>query len=74
MLGPEKYDAIYDRIRYLIGLKSSIAYVCTHNYAKIEIDSYDSLPLKGILTLHNFIIHIKLVFDKDQNHCYYNIF
>ena len=27
LLGPEKYNAIYDRIRYLISLKSSIIYI-----------------------------------------------
>ena len=27
LLGPKKYDLIYDRIRYLIGLKSNIKYV-----------------------------------------------
>ena len=27
LFAPEKYDAIFDRIRYLIGLKSGVAYV-----------------------------------------------
>ena len=27
LFGLEKYDAIYDRIRYLIGLKSGITYI-----------------------------------------------
>ena len=27
LLGPEKYDAIYNRIRYLISLKRSITYI-----------------------------------------------
>ena len=50
--GLEKYNAIYDRIRYLIRLKScSITYVLSHNYAKITIDS-DDLPLEETLTLH----------------------
>ena len=40
-LGPEKYDAIYKRIRYLISPKSSITYVLSHCYAKSEVDSYD---------------------------------
>ena len=26
LLGPEKYDAIYNRIRYLISLKGSMTY------------------------------------------------
>ena len=32
--------------RYLIGIKSGITYVISHNYAKIKIDSYNSFPLK----------------------------
>ena len=40
-LGPEKYDAIYKRIGYLISPKSSITYVLSHYYAKSEVDSYD---------------------------------
>ena len=30
----ERSNAIYDRIRYLIELKSGITYVSSHNYAK----------------------------------------
>ena len=41
----EKYDFIYNRIKYLTGGKSGITYVVSHNYAKIKVDSYDSLPL-----------------------------
>ena len=48
LFGPEKCDAIFDKIRYLIGLKSCITYVDSHNYAKIKIDSDDDLHLKKI--------------------------
>ena len=41
---------------------------------KIKIDLYDSLPLEKKLTLHNVIILIKSVFNKEQNHYYYNKF
>ena len=34
----EKYDAIYNRIRYLIGVKNGIIYVFYHNYASIKVD------------------------------------
>ena len=34
----EKYNVIYVRIRYLIGLKSSITYVFSYNFGKIKID------------------------------------
>ena len=46
LFGSEKYDTIYDKIRYLISLKSGIAYICSHLFVKIEVDSYDSLPMK----------------------------
>ena len=41
---------------------------------KIKVYSYDSLPLEKILTLHNVIILFKSFLNKDQSHCYYNIF
>ena len=37
--GTEKYDLIYNRIRYLIGVKSGIECVFSHNYAEIKVDS-----------------------------------
>ena len=45
----------------------------SQNYAKIEIDSYDSLILEKSLTLHNVIRLIKSVFKRNQNHYYCNI-
>ena len=64
----EKYDLIYNRIRYLIGVKGGITYAISHNYSKIKVDSYDSLPLEKTLAFHNVIIHIKLLWNKDQSH------
>ena len=74
LYGPGKYDAIYNRIRYLKSQNSGITYVISHNYTRIKIDSYDSLPLEKTLTLYNVIMLIKSVFNKGQNHYYYNIF
>ena len=74
MFGTRKYDAFYDRIRYLITLKSSITYIFTHYFAKMKVDSYYSLPIEKALTLHNIIILIKSVLNKDENHYYYKIF
>ena len=71
---PEKYDVIYNRIRYLVSQKSIITYGFSYNYAKIKIDSNDSLPLEKAFTLHNVVILIKSIFNKDQNHYYYTIF
>ena len=61
------YDAIYDRIRYLIKFESSIKYVISYNIGKIKIDSYGDLPLEQTLALHNVITLMKSVFDKDRN-------
>ena len=52
----KKYDAIYNRIRYLIILKGSASYVVLHNYGKIKIDSDDDMLLKNML--------IKCLFQK----------
>ena len=69
----EKYDFISNRMRYLIGVKSGIIYVISHNWAKIKVFSYDSLFLEKRLTLHNVIILIKSLFNKDENN-YYGMF
>ena len=58
LFGSEKYDAIYNRIRYLISQKSGITYVFSHNHASVKIDSYDSLALEKTFTMHNLIILI----------------
>ena len=62
------------KIRYLISQKSGITYVFSHYYTKIKADSYHYLLFEKTLTLHNIIIHIKPALNKDQSHCYYNIF
>ena len=74
LLGSGTYDAICDRIRYLIGGRSGITLVFCHYYAKIKVDLYDSFPKVKTLRLHNVIIHIKSVLNKDQNHYFYNTF
>ena len=69
LFGPEKFDAIYNRIRYHISQKCGITYVFTHNYSKsklIHMILYD--------TFHNVIILVKSVFKKNQNHYGYKIF
>ena len=74
LFGSEKYDFIYNRIRYLIRVKTGITCVISHSYAKLKVDSYDSLPLEKTMTFHNVIIVIKSVFYKDKNYYYYKIF
>ena len=68
LFGPKEYDAIYDRIRYVINLKSGITYICSHYFTKIKVDFYDSLPLEKLLTLHNVITLIKSVLDKEKSY------
>ena len=74
LFGSEKNYAIYDKIRYLISLKSCFIYIFSHCFEKFKIDSYDSLPVEKILTLHNVIMLIKSVLNKDKNHYYYKVF
>ena len=74
LFGTKRFDAIYDRINYFISLKSSVTYIFSYYFAKIEVDYYDSLPTEKTLTLHNVIIVIKSVLNKDKNHSYYKIF
>ena len=59
LFGSEKYDGIYYRIRCFISLKTGITYIFSQ--------CYDSLPIKKMLTLHNVMIHIKSVVNKDKN-------
>ena len=66
LFGSEKCGAIYDEIRYFRGQYHGITCVLFDNYARIKIDSYESFPLDKTLTLHNVIIFIKSVFNKDQ--------
>ena len=55
LFGSEKCDCIYSKIRYLISLKIGITYIISHNYAKIKVVLYDSLPLEKTMTFHDFI-------------------
>ena len=56
LFGIEKYDFVYNRIRYLIGANGDTMYTISHNHGKIKAESYDSLPLKTSMTFHNYVI------------------
>ena len=44
----------------------------SHNYVKIKVNLYDSLPLEKALTYDNVIILIQSVLNKDKNnYCYF---
>ena len=68
------YDEIYNRVRYLKSGKSGIKNSVNHDFARIRIDSYNSLSIEKILTFHNDTILIKSVVNKNKNRYYYNIF
>ena len=61
-------------MRYPISVKSDITYLVSHNFAKIKVDSYDSLPVERTMTFDNVLIFIKSLFNDDKNNCYYNTF
>ena len=44
------FDKICNSIKYLISKENSIADSINHNFARIRIDSYNSLPIAKILT------------------------
>ena len=56
----EKHERIFDKIRYLVMLKSNISDVLSHKHMKTKIDSDDDLPLQKAL---NIVIHIKSVLN-----------
>ena len=52
------FDKIYDRIKYLVSEKGGIANSINHNFWKISIDSYNSLPIEKIFTFEKVVILI----------------
>ena len=54
--------------------KSGITDSVNNNFARIRIDSYDSLPTEKALTFHNVIILIQSVINEYTNHYFYNMF
>ena len=42
------------------------SHIFSHYFAKIKVGSYDSLAMEKLVTLHNAIIHIKSVVNKDK--------
>ena len=68
------YNAIFGRINYLISQKSGMTDSVSHNFVRIRVDSYNSLPIEKALTFHNIIILIKLVVNENKSYYHYNIF
>ena len=69
----EKYDLIYNRIKYLIGVKSGIICYFSKLY-KDQSRFKRFFTSRKRTTFHNFIIFIKLGFNKNENNYFYNIF
>ena len=67
LFGIEKFNCMYNKIRYIVNLKSGITFIISHNYSRDKVHSYRSLSLEKSLAFHHFVILIKSVFHKDQN-------
>ena len=55
-------------------MKKVIADCINHNFARMGIDSYNSLPTEKVLIFDNIIMLIKSVVYKSKNEYYYNIY
>ena len=53
-------------IKYLVSDKNGVTDSINHNFARIRIDSYNSLPIEKILTFHAIIL-IRSVINKNKN-------
>ena len=73
LFGLEIYGEIYDWIESILSEESDISYIISQNFAKIKVNSYDSLSPEKAMTFDNVIILIKSVFNIDKNNYYYNI-
>ena len=56
----EDYPAIFNRTRYLVGVKFGITSVFPDNYARIKVDSYGWHFKMLKYTLSQFLIKIKI--------------
>ena len=68
----QKYDAIFDNINILQDQKGVLNMLIFIIIAKIDSD--DDLPLEKTLTMHNDVMVIKSVFNKNHNQYYYKMF
>ena len=70
LLGHSWYDKICDMINFInyhVIEKSGIKDSINRYFARIRIDSNNSLLVEKTLNFHNFIILIKSVIDKNEN-------
>ena len=71
-----KYLALFhfDSIRYLTLVKSKTSHVYSHKIMKIKINPDHGLLLEKTLNMHNVVMLVKSVFNKNHNHCYNQVF
>ena len=73
LFGSEKYETIYERIRYLISLKSGIPHIFLTTFQKLKLIFMGFFAHRKNIDFACYIIPIKSVLTKDKNH-YYKIF
>ena len=61
-------------MRYLISEKSGITDSINHNFKRIRIDSYNSLPIEKKIDFYKVKILIKSVVNKNKNNYYCKYF
>ena len=66
----KKYDSIYNRIRYLLSVKSDITYAISHNYLKIKVGLKWFFTSKKAMTVYNVLILITTVNICIKYKCY----
>ena len=65
---PKNDENLKHEIEFIIKSYESLAKILqNHYFAKMKVDSYNSLPIEKILTLHVIILS-KAVLNKDKNH------
>ena len=58
----EKIERYFDRIRYLIMLKSNVSDIYSYKYTEVKVNSDDDLRLEKMLNMRNVLILIESVF------------
>ena len=65
----KRYTELWDKIKDLQRSVTNILGGYDKKYIKININSDDNLPINETLKLHNLIIFVRSVFQKDKKYC-----
>lgn len=71
-LSDEKQERMLETIRYLIILKTIFQMFILINIWKLKL--IQTMKLKKTLNMHNVLILIKSISNKNYNHYYYQVF